>query len=118
VRNLVRDTLLREGYKVLDAPSAAEARRMAGADEGPIHMLIADVVMPKEGGRELASSLALLRPAMKVLLMSGYTDRAVSSGLPTGKSGFIQKPFTPAALSGTVREILERDGETSRGMGR
>jgi len=119
VRNLVRDTLLREGYKVLDAPSAAEARRMAGAYEGPIHMLIADVVMPKEGGRELASSLALLRPAMKVLLMSGYTDRAVvSGGLPTGKSGFIQKPFTPAALSGTVREILERDGQTSRGMGR
>ena len=119
VRNLVRDTLRREGYKVLDAPSAAEARRIAGAYKGPIHLLIADVVMPKEGGRELAASLAPRRPAMKVLSMSGYTDQAVvNGGLPTGESSFIQKPFTPAALSSKVREILEGNGETSRRAGR
>jgi len=110
VRNLVRDTLRREGYKVLDAPSAAEARRLAAAHKGPVHLLIADVVMPKEGGRELAASLAARRPGMKVLFRSGYTDQAIDSG-------FIQKPFTPAALSSKVREILETNGETSHGAG-
>jgi two-component system cell cycle sensor histidine kinase/response regulator CckA len=118
VRNLVRDTLLREGYKVLDAPGAVEARRIAGAHKGVIHLLIADVVMPKEGGRELAVSLTRRRPALKVLFMSGYTDQAVVDGcLQIGKSGFIQKPFTPAALSGKVREILGTNGETSHGAG-
>jgi PAS domain S-box-containing protein len=118
VRKLVRDTLRGEGYKVLDAPSAAEARRIAGAYKHPIHLLIADVVMPKEGGRELAAGLTARRPAMKVLFMSGYTDQAVvNSGLPTGESAFIQKPFIPAALSRKVREILEGNGETSHGAG-
>jgi DNA-binding NarL/FixJ family response regulator len=75
--------------------------------------------MPKEGGRELAASLVPRRPAMKVLFMSGYTDQAgVSSGLPAGVSGFIQKPFTPATLAGKVREILEGNGETTRRAGR
>jgi two-component system cell cycle sensor histidine kinase/response regulator CckA len=118
VRNLVRDTLRREGYKVLDAPSAAEARRIAAAHKGPIHLLIADVVMPKEGGRELAASLALRRPAIKVLFMSGYTDQSTANGvLGAGESAFIQKPFTPAALSTKVREILETNGETSHSAG-
>jgi len=119
VRNLVRNTLLGEGYRVFDAPSAAEARRIAGAYKGTIHLLIADVVMPKEGGRELAASLAQRRPAMKVLFMSGYADQAVvNSGLPTGEPGFIQKPFAPAALSSKVREILEKNGQTSHRAGR
>ena len=118
VRNLVRDTLRREGYKVLDAPNAAEARRIGGVYAGPIHLLIADVVMPKEGGRELAASLAQCRPAMRVLFMSGYTDRAVANSLLTRNNAFIQKPFTPAALSSKVRDILEMNGEASHGAGR
>jgi hypothetical protein len=114
VRNLVRETLRREGYKVLDAPGAAEARRIAAAHKGPIHLLIADVVMPREGGRELAASLASRRPNLKVLFMSGYTDQAiVNSSLLTVESAFIQKPFTPAALSRKVRDILGTNGETS-----
>jgi len=118
VRNLVRDTLQRKGYKVLDAPNAVEARRIAVACKGPIDLLIADMVMPNEGGRELAASLAQRRPAMKVLFMSGYADHTVvNSGLLSGECGFIQKPFTPAALSGKVREILEGNGETSHGAG-
>jgi two-component system cell cycle sensor histidine kinase/response regulator CckA len=119
VRKLVRDTLRREGYQVLDAPSAAEARRIAGAHHGPIHLLIADIVMPKEGGRELAASLASRRPTMKVLFMSGYTDQAaVDEALVRGGSAFIQKPFTPSSLAGKVREILGTNGETSRRAGR
>jgi two-component system cell cycle sensor histidine kinase/response regulator CckA len=55
---------------------------------------------------------------MKVLFMSGYTDQSgVNSGLPTGEAGFIQKPFTPAALSSKVREILGTNGQTSHGAG-
>jgi two-component system cell cycle sensor histidine kinase/response regulator CckA len=117
VRNLVRDTLRREGYKVLDAPSAAEARRIVGAYKGPIHLLLTDVVMPKEGGRELAAGLVARRPAMKVLLMSGYTDQASGNSPLASEPGFIQKPFTPAALSSKVREILEGNGETSHCAG-
>ena len=108
VRSLIRDTLRREGYKVLDAPNAAEARRVSAAHKGPIHLLISDVVMPKEGGRDLAGSLLSSRPEMKVLFMSGYTDQAtVNSRWLGDKSGFIQKPFTPAALTRKVRELLE-----------
>jgi CheY-like chemotaxis protein len=118
VRNLVRDTLQREGYTVLDAPNAADARRMGRTYKGPIHLLIADVVMPKEGGRDLAHSLAPQRPSMKVLFMSGYTDLAVvSSGLLNSEAAFIQKPFTPAALSAKVREILEENGHNSKRAG-
>jgi CheY-like chemotaxis protein len=118
VRDLVRDTLRREGYKVLDASGAIEARRIGGAYAGPIHLLITDVVMPKEGGCELAASLAQRRPAMKVLFMSGYTDRAIANSLLTGNAAFIQKPFTPAALSRKVRDILETNGETTQSAGR
>jgi two-component system cell cycle sensor histidine kinase/response regulator CckA len=118
VRSLVRDTLEREGYHVLDAANAEEARQVSASNKGPIHLLISDVVMPKEGGRQLAESLKPQRPEMKVLFMSGYTDQAVvNSGLLAGESAFIQKPFTPGTLSRTVREILEGNGESTRHAG-
>ena len=118
VRNLVRDTLRREGYKVLDAPSAAEARRIAAAYKGPIHLLLTDVVMPKEGGRELAASLVPRRPAMKVLFMSGYTDQAgVNSGLLTWRSRF--HPETLHARGPVQQGSGDpgRNGETSHCAG-
>jgi len=119
VRNLVRETLVREGYKVLDAPDASEARRIGSSYKKPIHLLIADVVLPRESGRDLADSLASRRPPMKVLFMSGYTDRAaLESDLLGGGCAFIQKPFTPTALARKVREILETNGETSRRAGK
>ena len=115
VRVLVRDTLRREGYRVLEAANATEARRLCASYKRPIHLLITDVVMPKEGGRELAESLEASRPGLKVLFMSGYTEQAVvNNGLLTGELEFIQKPFTPAALSARVREVLEANGETRR----
>jgi PAS domain S-box-containing protein len=118
VRNLVRDALRHEGYTVLAAAQGGEARRICDAHHGPIHLLITDVVMPKQGGAELAGQLAVERPDMKVLFMSGYTDQAViAGGLLQGVPVFLQKPFTPAALLRTVREILERNGETGRGAG-
>jgi CheY-like chemotaxis protein len=114
VRKLVRETLQQQGYALLDAANAADARRIAATHRGTIHLLITDLVMPLEGGRELAGSLAARRPPIKVLFMSGYTDHAVvNNGLLNSDAAFIQKPFTPAALSYKVRRTLDGNGETS-----
>ena len=114
VRSLVRRTLQDQGYQVLDAASAEMARHISAAFKRPIHLLITDVVMPKEGGVDLAAALSTQRPKMKVLFMSGYPDQAVvNGGLLSGDCPFIQKPFTPAALSRKVRELLETNGITS-----
>jgi len=108
VRNLVRETLQREGYKVLDAAGPTEARRVSERHKTAIHLLITDVVMPKVSGRELALDLSRRRPEMKVLYMSGYTDSAiVNSGILQKEVAFLQKPFTPATLAEKVREVLE-----------
>ncbi|PWU03445.1 MAG: hybrid sensor histidine kinase/response regulator [Terriglobia bacterium] len=110
VRSLVRETLEREGYKLIDAADPIEARRLAENYKGPIQLLITDVVMPKINGRELAEQILSRRPAMRVLYMSGYTDNAiVNNGLLEKEVAFLHKPFTPAALAHKVREVLESD---------
>jgi hypothetical protein len=115
VRNLVRETLHREGYKILDAPGPLEAKRIAEQFKSPIQLMITDVVMPKVSGRELAEQLSRRRPDMKVLYMSGYTDNAIlNSGLLHKEVAFLQKPFTPGALTDKVREVLEGDSRTRR----
>jgi PAS domain S-box-containing protein len=115
VRTLVRETLERNGYKILDAAGPIEARRIADQYRLPIQMLITDVVMPKVSGRDLADQLIRKRPDLKVLYMSGYTDNAVlNSGILQKEVAFLQKPFTPAALSDKVREVLESDGRTRK----
>ena len=115
VRTLVRETLEREGYKLIDAASPIDARKAAESFKGPIQLMITDVVMPKVNGRELAEQLVRQRPQMKVLYMSGYTDGAITnSGLLHKDVAFLQKPFTPAALIDKVRDVLENDGKTRR----
>jgi PAS domain S-box-containing protein len=117
VRNLVRETLERDGYTVIDANSPTEARRAADRHQGAINLLITDVIMPKTNGRELAEQLLKRRPNLKVLYMSGYTDSAIaSSGVLQKEMSFLQKPFTPAALVNKVREVLENESVT-RQMG-
>jgi two-component system, cell cycle sensor histidine kinase and response regulator CckA len=113
VRTLVRETLEREGYKLLDAAEPLAARRIAESYRSPIQLLITDVVMPKISGRELAKQIVGQRPETKVLYMSGYTDTTiVKSGLEHKSIAFLQKPFTPAALTQKVREVLESDNRT------
>jgi hypothetical protein len=108
VRNLVNETLEREGYKVIGAADPLEAQRIAEAHRGKIQLLITDVVMPRLSGKELAKALVERRPDMKVLYMSGYTDSAiVNSGILQKEVAFLQKPFTPAALAAKVRDVLE-----------
>jgi PAS domain S-box-containing protein len=108
VRALVRQALLREGYKVLDAADPLDAQRISAEYRGKIQLLITDVVMPKVSGRELAARISQLRPNIKLLYMSGYTDGAIlNSGILEDEAAFLQKPFSPDALTGKVREVLE-----------
>jgi len=117
VRRLVRETLVRAGYKVMDTSDPLEARRLSDSYRGTIHLLITDVVMPKVSGRELAEELHTRRPAMKVLYMSGYTDNAiVNTGILHKEVAFLQKPFTPSSLTQKVREVLESGGRTRRAV--
>jgi two-component system, cell cycle sensor histidine kinase and response regulator CckA len=108
VRTLVRETLQREGYKILDAPGPLEAKKISEHFKPAIQLMVTDVVMPKVSGRELAEELSGKRPEMKVLYMSGYTDNAVlNNGILQKEVAFLQKPFTPAALTEKIREVLE-----------
>lgn len=108
VRSLVREILNMQGYNVLEAANGVKALPVCEKHEGQIHLMLTDVVMPQMGGRELAERVARLRPATKVLFMSGYTDDAiVHHGVLDAGISFIQKPFAPDVLARKVREILD-----------
>jgi signal transduction histidine kinase/ActR/RegA family two-component response regulator len=113
VRSLVKTTLSNSGYTVLDADGAADAQKISENYRGTIDLLITDVVMPKVNGRDLAARIIRRRGGLKVLYMSGYTDGAVvSNGILDKEIAFLQKPFTPAALTDKVREVLgKKDGK-------
>lgn len=108
VRRVVRDVLECYGYRVLEAASGGTAQSICEHHRGPIHLLLTDVIMPEMSGRELAVRLTQVHPEMKVLYMSGYTDRLmVYDDLMSPEIAFIQKPFTPDVLAGKVREVLD-----------
>jgi len=108
VRSLVRGILESRGYTVLEAGRGEEALAVSEQHQGPIHLLLTDVVMPGMSGRELAERLGSKRPELKVVYMSGYTDDAiVRHGLLEQATAFIQKPFTPSSLARKVREVLD-----------
>jgi len=108
VRALVRSTLQAHGYTVQEAPHGKHAIQVCEQHAAPIHLLVTDVVMPEMGGREVAERLKPSRPNMKVLFMSGYTDKAiVHHGELDPGTAFLQKPFTPDALARKVREVLD-----------
>jgi CheY-like chemotaxis protein len=110
VRNLAGRALSGYGYKVLTAGDGREAVEISKGHEGPIHLLLTDVVMPGMSGRDLAKILERLRPEMKVLYMSGYTDNAiVHHGILDKGLAFFQKPFTPWDLARKVRETLDQE---------
>lgn len=108
VRALARRLLEGKGFTVLEATDGQEALEVARRHEGGIALLLTDVVMPELDGLELASRLKFLRPGIKVVFMSGYTeDGALSHGLLKDGSGFLRKPFTPEALLRKIDETLD-----------
>lgn len=108
VRELTRQVLETCGYLVESAANGAEALAYCEKDNCGIDLLITDVVMPVMGGRELAQRMAEIRPTLRVLFMSGYTDDAVvRHGVVEGVTHFIQKPFTLDELAYKVREVLD-----------
>ena len=110
VRKLAKTILQTHGYTVLEAAQGEDALRLSGQHEGLIHLMVTDMVMPEMSGRELAERLKPLRPNMKVLLMSGYTDKAMlHHGEMDPGAAFLQKPFTPQTLARKVREVLDAD---------
>ncbi|HTU23282.1 MAG TPA: HDOD domain-containing protein [Gemmataceae bacterium] len=109
VRALTRTVLRGQSYHVVEAVDADEALRWVEEHTQPIHLLVTDVVMPGMSGRALAERLTALRPELKVLYVSGYTDDAVvRHGLLEAEIAFLQKPFTPASLARKVRELLDQ----------
>jgi signal transduction histidine kinase len=109
VRGLAVRVLRESGYNLLQAADGTEALRVAQEYAGKIHLLLTDVVMPQMGGKELANRLKTLRPDIKVLFTSGYTDNAiVHHGVLDPGIDFLQKPFSPSAFAQKVREVLDK----------
>ena len=111
VRTLLSRVLQSHGYTVLEAANGVEALKIAGDHPEQIHLLLTDVVMPQMGGRELAERLQPLRPGLRVLYNSGYTDNAViHQAILEPDGAFLQKPFSSETLLLKIREML--DGTT------
>jgi two-component system cell cycle sensor histidine kinase/response regulator CckA len=108
VRKLAARILSKNGYRVLEAINSLQALTLSDQHPEPINMLLSDVIMPEMNGRELYVTLKQHRPDMRVLFMSGYTDKVVTHhGLLDGNAPFIAKPFTPSSLTAKVREVLD-----------
>jgi CheY-like chemotaxis protein len=105
---LVEKVLKANGYTVLVAAHGGDAERVAAQHDGPIHLLMTDVVLPGLNGREVARRLEAVRRGIRVLYLSGYTDDAiVHHGVLEQGVAFLQKPFSPAVLGRKVREVLD-----------
>ncbi len=108
VRRLARNILDAGGYRVLEAADAAEALEICERCEDQIDLMLTDVVMPRMNGFKLAERATILRPAMKVLYMSGYTGNALfNEGVAQNEVAFLQKPFTAYDLTYKLREVLD-----------
>jgi len=108
LRYLARQYLEKQGYKVIEAADGAVAMQIAVAHDKVIHLLLTDVIMPGMNGRELAQRICEIRPNVKVLYMSGYTENVIGhDGMLDAGVRLLQKPFTLRDLKSKVREVLD-----------
>jgi DNA-binding NtrC family response regulator len=109
VREIACTMLQRRGYKVVPAASSREAEKLCRTYPGVIHLVLTDVVLKEAGGMELTQTLLDIRPEMRVIYMSGYTDDVVlQHGIRNSQVAFLPKPFTTEELASKVREVLDR----------
>ncbi|HOL72340.1 MAG TPA: PAS domain S-box protein [Bryobacteraceae bacterium] len=112
VRELIAEMLRQRGYTVLTAENGVEALRVSAEHTGPIHLLVTDVVMPQMSGKQLADTLVSLRPDIKVLYLSGYTEYSmVHHGVLEPGFQFLGKPFSRETLVRKIREVLDAPTE-------
>jgi PAS domain S-box-containing protein len=111
VRELVRSMLAAQGYAVLAPQHPLEVESLCAGHSDRIHLLLTDLILPGVSGREIAKRVCSLRPGVKVLFMSGYTDDATiqSQGIDPSFA-FLPKPFSSTTLAAKVREVLDADG--------
>jgi PAS domain S-box-containing protein len=108
LRYLARQFLEKQGYRVIEAADGAVAMQIAVAHEGVIHLLLTDVIMPGLNGREVAQRISEIRPNVKVLYMSGYTENVIGhNGMLDAGVRLLQKPFNLRDLKDRVREVLD-----------
>ena len=107
IRKVAIRVLEKAGYRILPARNGEEAANIAESHEGPIHLLVSDMMMPLMDGRRLAERLRALRPETRILLLSGYTDATDQRSAPLGGADFLQKPFSTETLARKVRELLD-----------
>jgi two-component system cell cycle sensor histidine kinase/response regulator CckA len=107
VRMLARRVLEAQGYRVLEAADGVEAVQLAKQQQGPIDLLLTDVIMPHMSGPEVSSAVTAVIPGIRTLYMSGYTANAIAPlGMSDSTVPLVEKPFTPASLASKVREVL------------
>ncbi|HTS34840.1 MAG TPA: ATP-binding protein [Candidatus Solibacter sp.] len=108
LRYLARQYLEKQGYKVIEAADGAVAMQIAVAHDKVIHLLLTDVIMPGMNGRELAQRISEIRPNVKILYMSGYTENVIGhNGMLDAGVRLLQKPFNLRDLRQKVREVLD-----------
>jgi two-component system, cell cycle sensor histidine kinase and response regulator CckA len=111
VRRVVVAMLQRGGYEVIEATRAEEALDVASDPARPIDLLLTDIVMPGMSGPEVVRKIRELRPGLKAICMSGYTDETVvRHGILESGIAFLQKPVTPDSLRQKVRSVLDDEG--------
>ena len=109
VREVASTMLQRRGYNVIPACDSREAEKICRDYSGAIDLLLTDVVLKETGGLEVAQALTNLRPAMRIIYMSGYTDDVVlQHGIRNSQVAFLPKPFTTIELASKVREVLDK----------
>jgi PAS domain S-box-containing protein len=108
MRDLIRHVLQDQGYETLVAGNGQQALEALAAHAGTVHLLLADVVLPGMSGKGVAERVASIRPGVRVLFMSGYTDEEIAHhGVLDEGVAFLPKPFTPTDLARKVRAVLE-----------
>jgi two-component system, cell cycle sensor histidine kinase and response regulator CckA len=107
IRNMVCAMLAQQGYQCLEASDGADALRMLDQTTEPIDLVLTDVIMPKMTGGELSRHLVRLRPELRVVFMSGYSDDPAVREFERVPPIFLAKPFTSTALFEKVRQALD-----------